>query len=256
MNYRTKRYYPLTLAIPVIAGLIFFLTRSDEKKLPTPTTPMKKDIAIPTIASEQPQAKPTPKPRSTAIVESTSDESILDSEEKVKFYNEVDKFSELVRISVNKKNLVPMIKAINARGQAGVNSIVRDLNENPTNNDNVKRRINLIDYLGYRSKWDPKTRTKMTNLITKDLSKDLDNRTKGVMISEKMEMLSYLTKQESLRALETIATVNAPEVKMLLSQQYFETRSDQFPNNLDLVEEELLEYVPNFIPGTVWEKLN
>lgn len=104
---------------------------------------------------------------------------------------------------------------INRYGIRGVEWILEDLRSEPKRESEVTGRMTKIDYLGYRSRWDPETTKRVASFLREGLKRDIPLRSASILIAERAELIGRISAHLWSEAAEIIRDERDPLVKDL-----------------------------------------
>ncbi|MBF0440831.1 MAG: hypothetical protein HQK54_02905 [Oligoflexales bacterium] len=172
----------------------------------------------------------------------------LSSEEKVIFFKEVSNFFSKASSILDKESLKDELSNLNERGEGGVYAIVEILQKDPTKDSEVEERLPLIDYLVYRSRFDPLAKGYLERLASKPIEESTPLRYRAMLIADKAEMLGGLAGVDWESAAKIIlSTKDNLQRSLMANEAYYNlvARGASSEYAADLIKEVHPSFNPN-----------
>ncbi len=134
----------------------------------------------------------------------------LPKDEEVIFFEDIEAMFLGSTRSINDQNIKNQLIRLNDRGFRGVSSILKKLSLIPTDTNNISVRLAMVDYLGYRMKFDSLTRNKVQDHLDQPLKGISPPKIKAMRMNENIEILKYLARYDSDLALTRLAQIKDP----------------------------------------------
>ncbi|SMF07847.1 hypothetical protein [Pseudobacteriovorax antillogorgiicola] len=134
----------------------------------------------------------------------------LPAKEEEAFVGEVEAmFMGSVR-SLNDEQIRVTLANLNQRGHRGVASILQRLSHNPYDTHELSQRLALVDYLGYRMKFDPMTRFRVFEYLQQPIDHIKPAKVKAMKLNENIEVLKALARYDPDAAIAKLSAIKDP----------------------------------------------
>jgi hypothetical protein len=207
----------LVLLLGVIFGLLGNLfsipslnnaAKEKELNLSPSHTVAKKDL----IKSDSESVQALASSVTGGHVDYTQDTPLPANEEKV-FLKEVETFFTSGFRIINPEAKNKLLSKLNERNRRGARSILNILRQVSTDDETVRQKLALVDYLSYRLQFDLSLKEQIVELISEDVSKIENIRYRGTRIAENAELLEKLAKEDPAKALVALKQISDPVAK-------------------------------------------
>ncbi|WP_437755729.1 hypothetical protein [Sorangium sp. So ce1389] len=102
------------------------------------------------------------------------------------------------------------LSELNARVRRGVRSLLNHIRSPSQNDEQVRRKLSMVDYLTYRMAWDPSIREDVVALVKEPTTSITEQRYRASRIAENAELMAGLLRVDRELALETLAEIEDP----------------------------------------------
>lgn len=164
----------------------------------------------------------------TRSTEKNENSRTLSPAETQAFVKEIDQtFAVLMVAGVNSDQINKSLSRLNERREAGVRAVLEILSSVPRNDEEVRERISMVDYLLYRSRWDEDTRGEAIRLATTPVPNSGSSKFKAAVTVERSEIIGRMAAidwsltSKALQSIEHPSTrrVAAAEAVFALAEQ-------------------------------------
>jgi hypothetical protein len=173
-------------------------------------------------------------------------ERALSAEEQKIFFSELEQFYTKIAIStVNPDVLRPRLQGLNARGHAGVISIIKTLEKPAQKDKEVGVRLALVDYLKYRSRWDPTTQDRIVSLVTSKLDLNTNDRYLAIDIADRAELIGGLASTNWEKASAALVGIKDETLRKYATAEAFVSLQESGISRVKAIEQ-MKKLDPNF----------
>ncbi len=169
----------------------------------------------------------------------------LSQKEEVKFVGELENmFRDQAVHAADPESLRPVLSALNARGRAGVVSIVARLGSTPTSDQEVHLRLSLVDYLKYRVRWDKQVQDDIAKIVSDPIPQNAPPKWVAAIIADRAELLNGLAHVNWEKAADLLRSLPASKLKEVASFEVWMSLVEQ-----GMPREAALKQVQNINPA-------
>ncbi len=169
-----------------------------------------------TSSTQSPLFPPPPGTKTTSQTVSTT----LTDAQKTELLSDLTQvFTNDAVVSLDKDFLKEKLSKLNSHGESSIRYLGEQLAESPTNDAEVPPRIAMVDYLVYRSKFDPIAKNTIVSILTLPIGENISPRYKAVVFADRAELFAGLSGIDWETAAKILAQVKEPILRELMEAE-------------------------------------
>ncbi len=173
--------------------------------------------------------------------------------ETQQFFNDVlDVFTNKIHL-LDPDELGNYLSKLNEKDRMGVRSILNSLQKPSKNDLEAIQKLSMVDYLGYRAKWDDRVLNDIIEIVTTPVSSIKNIRYRATKIAEISELVVHLARIDLDIALDTLKDIREPVVKKYAANSLLDMLYDQgmdYQKNNRLIQSVLPDFSHLPVPTT------